>query len=133
MNDYPDIEREVPAWAFEPGDQPRILEYDDLNDLPPRLRPWFLRGLAQFVRAIQKPLEERVALLEHEVAELEAQDLQRELDRPEEKPQDGLAERLAKAASVSLYRFIDENPDCPIDGLVEVILPDFQRAVRGEG
>lgn len=52
MSDYPDIEKHCPAWAFEPGDQPRILEYDDLNDLPPRLRPWFLRGLAQFVRAV---------------------------------------------------------------------------------
>ena len=123
MNEqYPNIEREVPAWDFLVGDRPRMMYRGAITKGdPPRYSGNFLTGLAQFVRAVVREMEwEQVA-----------KSGQRKPQMVTDPPPD-LAERLAKAGAVSLYRFIDENPDCPIEGLKELLLPLFQRAVRGE-
>lgn len=84
MSDYPDIEREVPAWE----------RMKPIFALPgSRFSPEWLTGLAQFVRAVQKPLEERIAALEEETAWIKRHMPAREVERiaatipTEEKPQ----------------------------------------------
>lgn len=60
MNDYPDIVKEVPAWAILP-DEEKMDVYNIVHS------ERFKTGLAQFIRAVQRPLEERIAALERKM------------------------------------------------------------------
>lgn len=98
--DYPDIEREVPAWAGliapdmkHEGKCISQNEYGVTEFEGQVLNPKWLTGLAQFVRVVQKPLEERIAALEEETAWIKRYMPAREVERiaatipTEEKPQ----------------------------------------------
>ena len=114
MNDYPDIEKNCPAWAELGGYIPSMeIDIDEGIEDKTVFNPEWLTGLAQFVRAVVREMDRETVLTCY-------------TDPGNATPPD-LAERLAEEAAEAL----GEN-DGRLTGL-EILLPLFQRAVRGEG
>ena len=122
MRDYPDIEKHCPAW-FPP---PKPIY--DANTPYPTWNPEWLTGLAQFVRAVVREMD-RESLPSPACGDCSHYHAAQNATPPEEKPQDGLAERLAREAVQAIY----PGGIAAWDRLFSTLLPLFQRAVRGEG
>ncbi len=152
MSDYPDLE-EVPAWGSPiPPDFKVIAVMGSEGEGPPYkpvLNPRWLTGLVQFVRAVQRPLEERIASLEREARELGWEIGQEDKPTPPARTPEGvdrfienvreawspdsalLAERLAREAAEAIHSKNPNGTQCFLTQ--KKILPFFRRATEGQG
>jgi len=112
MSDYPDIERDVPAWKDEPRYGPI------LNDI-------FLTGLAQFVRAVVREMADEEGPF-IKVIHLSGPDG----PKSKNKPSPDLAERLARGAAIQVVNGLDIMPTD--DSIRAILLPLFREAVNGK-
>ena len=135
MNEYPNIEREVPAWAPRPR--------SDNDPICPMNNPNWLPGLAQFVRATNNS---DPGLTDHirRVVREEVANAVREMDREKQPagtfsdaeayvikdtPPD-LAEQLAREAAIQVVNGLDIMPTD--DSIRAILLPLFREAVNGK-